>query len=307
MLPNNGSLSMTLDKYYTVTTVEFDKKYKKDEFIFNEKKLGEGEEYEEVKGHLDLMRQMSGKSEFAKVVSKNNFPTAAGLASSASGLAALTMAGSKAIGLELDKKGLSILARRGSGSASRSIEAGFVEWKRGTLEDGTDSYAEQIAAPDYWPEFRMIVNIVGTKQKKWKSRAGMAQTVATCPYYKVWLETAQNDTNQMRELVLKKDFTGVGQLAEFNALKMHATMITTKPAIIYWQPLTLEIMHNLMAWRDEGLEAYYTMDAGPQVKVMCLQKNEKELMKRLKKIKGIQEIVSCKPGPAAKFLTKHLF
>ena len=307
MLPNNGSVSMTLDKFFTITTVEFDKKHSKDEFVFNGEKLAEGKEYESVKAHLGLVRETAKIKENAKVVSKNNFPTAAGLASSASGFAALSFAASKAAGLDLDKKELSILSRRGSGSASRSIEAGFVEWKRGTKEDGSDSYGEQILKPEEWPEFRMIVNIVGTQQKKWKSRAGMAQTVATCPYYQGWLDTAQQDTDNMRELVLKKDFTAVGQLAEFNSLKMHATMITTKPSILYWQPLTVEIMHNIMQWREEGLEAYYTMDAGPQVKVMCLEKNEKELMERLKKIKGIQEIAPCRPGPAAKTIEEHLF
>lgn len=307
MLPNNGSVSMTLDKFFTQTTVEFDKKYKKDEFLLNNKALAEGEEFDEVKGHLDLIRSMAKIKENAKVVSNNNFPTAAGLASSASGLAALSIAGAKAAGLDLNPKDLSILSRRGSGSASRSIRGGFVEWTRGEKEDGSDSFADQIAPQNHWPEFRMIVNIVAGTQKKWKSRAGMAQTVATCPYYPAWKETANNDSLQMRELILQKDFSGVGQLAEFNCLKMHATMITTKPSILYWQPTTVELMQDIMQWRDEGLESYFTMDAGPQVKVMCLQKSEKELVKRLSEIKGLQQIEVCAAGPDAKLLEKHLF
>ncbi|MDO8624621.1 MAG: diphosphomevalonate decarboxylase, partial [Candidatus Diapherotrites archaeon] len=267
-LPNNGSVSMTLDQFYTQTTVEFDKRYQKDEFVLNEKPLAEGEEYNEVKGHLDLIRSMAKVKANAKVVSNNNFPTAAGLASSASGLAALSMAGAKAAGLDLNEKELSILSRRGSGSASRSIRGGFVHWIRGEKTDGTDSFGEQIAPPTHWPEFKMVVNIVKTTQKKWKSRAGMAQTVATCPYYPTWAKTANADTLAMRELILKKDFTAVGQLAEFNALKMHATMITTKPSILYWQPTTVELMQRIMVWRDEGVESYFTMDAGPQVKIM---------------------------------------
>jgi diphosphomevalonate decarboxylase len=306
-LPNNGSCSMTLDKFFTVTTVEFSPKYKQDEFILNGKKLAEGEEFNEVKGHLDLIRKEARITDNAKVVSENNFPTAAGLASSASGLAALTMAACEAAGLKLDKKQLSALARRGSGSAARSIEGGFVVWNKGERADGMDSYGEQIASPEHWPEFRMIVNIVEIKQKKWKSRAGMAQTVATCPYYPTWKETANNDTLQMKEFILKKDFTKVGELAEHNGLKMHATMITTKPPILYWQPTTMEIMQNILAWREEGVESYFTIDAGPQVKLMCLAKDEKELVKRLKTIKGIKQIEVCKPGPAAKMLNKHLF
>lgn len=306
-LPNNGSCSVSLDKFFTVTTVEFDQKYAQDEFILNGKKLVEGEEFSEVKGHLNLIRKEAGLTENAKVVSENNFPTAAGLASSASGLAALTMAACEATGLKLGKKQLSMLARRGSGSAVRSIEGGFVIWNRGENADGSDSFGEQIAAPEHWPEFRMIVNIVGTKQKKWKSRAGMAQTVATCPFYSGWKETANNDTLQMKEFILKKDFSKVGELAEHNALKMHATMITTKPPILYWQPTTMEIMQNILQWREEGLESYFTIDAGPQVKVVCLEKDSTELVKRLKKIKGIQKVEACKAGPAAKLLEKHLF
>jgi diphosphomevalonate decarboxylase len=307
MLPNNGSVSMTLDKFFTVTTVEFDSKYSQDEFWLGGQKFMEGEEAKEVFGHLDLIREMAKIKTKAKVMSENNFPTAAGLASSASGLAALSMAGAKAAGLNLGKKELSILARRGSGSAARSIEAGFVEWTRGVDPEGKDSYGKQIAAPEHWPEFRMIVNIVKSGQKKWKSRAGMAQTVSTCPYYPVWKETAQKDSEQMRAFILKKDFSAVGKLAEFNSIKMHATMISTQPMILYWQPTTVELMHQLMQWRDEGLESYFTMDAGPQVKVMCLAKDEKELVKRLETIEGIERIEACKPGPAAKLLEKHLF
>ncbi|MBU0636341.1 diphosphomevalonate decarboxylase [Candidatus Micrarchaeota archaeon] len=308
MLPNNGSTSMTLDKFYTQTTVEFDEKYGTDEIILNgEKMAADSKEGKEIREHLDLIREMAGISTKTKVSSNNNFPTAAGLASSASGLAALSMAGAKAAGLNLDKKELSILSRRGSGSASRSIEGGFVQWLRGEDSEGKDSFAEQILKPEAWSEFRMIVNIVGTQQKKWKSRAGMAQTVATCPYYPMWKETAQNDSEQMTEFIKQKDFTKVGELAEFNALKMHATMITTQPMILYWQPTTVEIMHNIALWREEGLESYFTMDAGPQVKVMCLAKDESELIKRLHEIKGIQKIEVCKPGPAAKIIEEHLF
>ena len=153
----------------------------------------------------------------------------------------------------------------------------------------------------------MIVNIVKTTQKKWKSRAGMAQTMATSPYYPGWKETAEKDTLEMRELILKKDFSGVGQLAEFNALKMHATMMTTKPSILYWQPTTVELMQNIMQWRDEGLESYFTMDAGPQVKIMVRQKEEKELLMRLKELDGIERTEVCKAGPDAKILSTHLF
>jgi len=305
-LPYNGSISMTLDGLYTHTTVEFDSRYGKDTFTLNGKEVMQGDELEEVVNHLNLIREMAKINQKARVVSKNNFPTAAGLASSASGLAALSMAGAKAAGLNLSKKELSILARRGSGSASRSIEGGFVEWLRGEKTDGTDSYATQIAPQDHW-DFRIITVITSGKEKKIKSRAGMAQTVATSAYYKDWLATVEEDLKKVREGILKKDFKLVGETAEYNCLKMHATMMTTRPPIIYWNPTTMDIIHSVLEWRDNGLGAYFTIDAGPQVKIMCMEKDMNEIKQRLKEIKNIQDVIVCRPGEGARLVDKHLF
>lgn len=308
MLPNNSSISMTLSDLYTLTTVEFDKKYEKDIFILGEKEFKQGsEEYNEVKGHLDLIREIAGISQKAKVQSKNNFPTAAGLASSASGFAALSTAAAKAAGLNLNQQGLTAISRRGSGSATRSIFGGFVEWKKGEKNNGSDCVAEQIAPPQHWPEFRMITTIVSTTQKKVKSRAGMAQTVKTSPYYKGWLETINNDLEKMKKGIMEKNFTLVGETAEHNCLKMHATMITTKPSIVYWMPATIEIMHAVLSWREEGTECYFTIDGGPQVKIICLEKDVSEILGKLKEIEGVQKSIVCKPGNDAKLVEKHLF
>jgi len=302
MLPHNGSISMTVDGMTTHTTVEFDPKYERDIFILN------GEELTDALGlpHLDVIRGMAGIKDNAKVVSESNFPVAAGLASSASGLAAVSVAGAKAAGLDLDNKQLSILSRRGSGSASRSVEGGFVEWYRGEKDDGSDSYAVQIAKPDHW-DFRMVTVVTSTKEKKVKSRAGMSQTVQTCPYYKDWVETVNHDLDTVRKGILNKDFTKVGSTAEYNCLKMHATMMTTQPPIIYWNPVTMRIMHAIMDWRDEGLESYFTIDAGPQVKIMCMEKDVEEIKKRLSEIEGIEDVITCKPGSGAKLVDDHLF
>ncbi|MBU2520471.1 MAG: diphosphomevalonate decarboxylase [Nanoarchaeota archaeon] len=306
MLPQNGSISMTLDGLNTTTTVEFNPTYENDIVILNDQELTDEKDVGEIIKHLDLIREMAGITERVKVVSKNNFPTAAGLASSASGFAALSFAASKAAGLDFDKKELSMLSRRGSGSASRSIEGGFVEWHRGEREDGTDSFAEQIAPKDHW-DFRMVTTIVSIEEKKVKSRAGMAQTLKTCPYYDKWLATVNEDINTVREGIKEKNFTKVGETAEFNSLKMHATMITTKPSIIYWNPATMEIMHAIQAWREEDLESYFTMDAGPNVKVMCMAKDADELKSRLEQLPGVKQAIICKPGDAAKLVDEHLF
>ncbi len=308
MLPYNGSLSMTVNDMFTHTTVEFDRKHKEDVLIVNGQQLKPGQEdYDEYMGaFMKVVRQISGNKTPVKIVSNNNFPTAAGLASSASGFAAVALAVSKALGLPNDPKSVSILARRGSGSASRSVLGGFVEWKKGEKKDGSDSYGEQIAGQEHWPEFRMIAVITSKKEKKIKSRAGMAQTVATCPFYTRWVETAQADIDAIRKGIKEKNFTLVGSTAEHNCLKMHATMIATRPPIIYWNPTTMEVIHSIMEWRDEGIESYFTMDAGPQVKIFCLEKDVKELSRRLKEFTGV-EVVVTKPGPAAKLTGKHLF
>jgi len=195
----------------------------------------------------------------------------------------------------------------GSGSASRSLCEGFAEWHKGHKEDGSDSYAESIAPKAHWPEFRMLACIVSEAKKAVSSRGGMAQTVANCPYYEGWLKTIDQDLESVRAGIRRRDFTLVGSTAEKNALKMHATMMTTTPSIIYWTPATIDIMHSIMHWREEGLEAYFTMDAGPQVKILCLEKDLHEIQKRLESLDSIKKMILCKPGDRARLIEDHLF
>jgi diphosphomevalonate decarboxylase len=306
ILPQNSSISMTLDGMKVHTTVEFSPEFKSDNVIINGKSP-EGEGLKEVTDFLDTIRTLGGKTERAKIVSTSDFPTGAGLASSAAGLAALATAASRALGLELDTRELSIIARRGSGSASRSVEGGFVEWLKGSQEDGEDSYGKQLFPPEHWPEFKMVVAITSLAEKKIKSRAGMSQTLATCPYYKAWLETIEDDLRKIREGIERKDFTLVGKTAESNCLKMHALMMTTQPPIIYWNPATMRIIHSVLEWRDEGLETYFTIDAGPQVKIMCLEKDVERVKEKLNGLEGIERVVVCSPGEGAKLVEEHLF
>lgn len=305
ILPYNSSISMTCHGLFTITTVEFSKKYKRDIVIIEDKELKKDEK--NVLGHLERIRKMAAIKEKAKVVSKSNFPIAAGLASSASGLAALTLAATKAVGLNLNKKELSILARQGSGSSCRSIFGGFVEWRKGKKEDGSDSYAREIVDKDYWPEFRIIVTILSKEKKKVGSRVGMAQTVKTSPYYRGWLKSVEEDLKIVKKGILERDFTRVGLEAEYNCLKMHALTMTTKPPILYWLPSTLEIIQEVFSWRKEGLECYFTIDAGPNVKILCLEKDEKKIVKRLSKIKGVLKAIVAKPGEGVKIINEHLF
>ncbi len=305
MLPQNGSISMTCDGLTTTTTVEFSEKYKEDIAIINDEELLKDKDA--IVAHLNLIRGIAGIKLRAKMVSESNFPIAAGLASSASGFAALTVAAAKAAGLNLNEREMSMLARRGSGSASRSIGEGFVEWFKGARADGADSYAESIVKKDYWKDFRMMTTIVAESKKKVSSRAGMAQTVATCPYYDGWLRTVDEDLKIVREGIKARDFAVVGACAENNCLKMHATMMTTKPAIIYWRAPTMEIIQSVMLWRASGVECYFTIDAGPNVKVVCLEKDAKEINKRLLELEGVKKTITCMPGDGARLGVKHLF
>ena len=305
ILPQNGSISMTCDGLSTITTVEFSPEYKQDIIIINDEELRKDEK--DVLGHLDRIRSLAKISDKAKVVSETNFPVAAGLASSASGLAAITLASAKSAGLNLNQKDLTILTRQGSGSACRSICDGFVEWHKGQKEDGSDSFAETIAPKTHWPEFRMIATILSEKKKLVDSRGGMSQSVANCPYYFSWVKEAEKDLNLMRIGIEEKNFEMVGSTAESSCLKMHAVMMTTTPAIIYWIPQTLEVINNVRVMRQEGIQAYFTIDGGPQVKVICLEKDSEKINKKLQELESVKKTVICKPGDGARLLDKHLF
>jgi len=310
MLPQTGSVSMTTEGLQAHTTVEFDPKYQEDVLVVNGKEFKKGEEeYDDYVGKfLSVVREMTGKDLKAKIVSNNNFPTAAGLASSAAGFAALAAATNEALGLNLDEKQLSMLARRGSGSATRSIQGGFVEWKKGEKEDGTDCFAEQLSEPEHWPELRMVIAVTSKKDKKVKSRAGMKQSVANSPFYSAWRDdVVPKHIELMKKAIAEKDFNLLGQTAETNALMMHAVAIATTPPVIYWNAGTMGIIHAVMDWRDEGMECYFTIDGGPQVKVLCLEKDVEEIKKRLNEFDNIEDVMVTRPGSPVKIVDKHLF
>jgi diphosphomevalonate decarboxylase len=306
--PWNSSTSVTLEGLETTTTVDFDKKYAKDIFILDGKEYEETtDEYKEVKEQLDIIRGKAKIDLKAKVMSKNDFPTAAGFASSASGLAALTFASAKAAGLNLSTKELSIISRMGSGSASRSLIDGFAIWHRGNASDGLDSFAEQIAPKEHWPEFRILGCVVSKNAKKIKSRAGMAQSVKTSPIFEQWYNNAEKDAQTMVQLIKDKNFEALGQLAQKNCLLMHACAITTTPPVIYWAPGTLEVMHRVLELQDEGMKCYFTMDGGPQVKIICLEKDVKAIKKEIKKLEFVHDIIECKPGLGPRVIKGDLF
>lgn len=301
-LPLSSSISMNLSRVFTTTTVEFAPVYKKDVFEFTKEKAT-FKEKGRVFDQLDRIRKKTGITQYAKVISENNFPKGIGIASSAAGFAALTLAGTSAAGLSYSQKGLSILARLGSGSACRSIPDGFVEWKMGVSSE--TSYARSIFPPEYW-DLRNIVVIVGGKEKKISSTEGH-RLAPTSPFFKERISVLEAKVKKMKRLIKEKRFTEFGIAIEEEAINMHTIMMTSKPPIFYWLPKTLEIMRLVWQWREKGLKIYFTIDAGPTLHLICQGRDEKRVLAKLGKIRGIRKIVSNKPAKGAYLVTNHLF
>lgn len=301
ILPTNSSLSLTLDGFYTTTTVDFQEDLLQDKFQLNQEPIT-GEAYRRVTNFLDLVRKLAGREGlYANVNSTNTVPTAAGFASSASGFAALAAAGTKAIGLTLSDQELSRLTRRGSGSASRSIYGGFAQWQMGEKEDGSDSYAIPIASENHW-DIRMAGVVLTSKMKKISSRAGMRRTVETSPFYEGWLQSLPEDLSEIKKAIMDRDFNRVGEIAEANCLKMHATSLGAKPPFTYWIDATIRVMHQVQEMREQGIPAYFTIDAGPNVKVLYLPEHEQEVERILRNVPGVTDVILSKPGPGVSYL-----
>ncbi|MFI3151101.1 diphosphomevalonate decarboxylase [Streptococcus suis] len=298
-LPMNSSLSLTLDAFYTDTKVIFDSDLTADEFYLNGI-LQDSKEILKISRFLDLFCEYIGERTFARVDSLNFVPTAAGLASSASAFAALTLATATALGLNLSREELSTLGRRGSGSSTRSLFGGFVEWDMGT--GSADSMAHPIDDADW--DIGMIVLAVNTGQKKIASREGMDHTVATSPFYQAWVDTAKEDLQAIKQAIADRDFEQVGQITEHNGMKMHATTLSANPPFTYWSADSLLAQEAVRQVREEsGLSAYMTMDAGPNVKVLCRASQMAELVDGLSQYLPKEKIITSLPGPAAYVLT----
>ncbi|MEQ7218255.1 diphosphomevalonate decarboxylase [Vagococcus fluvialis] len=299
-LPMNSSLSLTLDAFYTDTEVVLDSDFTSDTFFLNDVKQDE-KETEKITKFLNLFRNEVNMETNACVKSYNHVPTAAGLASSASAFSALAGAMNQASGLNLDPKTLSTYARRGSGSATRSIYGGFVEWYMG--EDDLSETSHAIPVDDASWDIGMIVIAVNTGRKKLSSRVGMKQTIATSPFYSSWVETATSDLTKMKDAIKQKDFITLGEITESNGMKMHATMLGAFPPISYWEPDSVKAIQTVKEIRGMGIPCYVTMDAGPNVKVLCkasdMAKIEELLLKEFKR----EQIIPTTVGEGIKLLS----
>lgn len=293
-LPSNGSISMNLDGLYTRTTVSFQPSLPYDELIINgHEVMGHG--LDRIAYILDIIRGMANIHARAEVMSENNFPSGAGIASSASAFAALALAGSTAAGLSLSEPELSRLARRGSGSASRSIPGGFVEWQAGTSEE--DSFAFTIAGPDHW-DLMDCVAIVSAAHKKTGSTEGHS-IAPTSQLQAARVADAPRRLEICHRAILERDFDAFAAIVELDSDMMHAVMMTSTPSLHYWKPASLEVMHCVRGWRAEGMQVCYTVDAGPNVHVICLEDQSQVVEQKLREIPGVQNVLVARPGGAA--------
>ncbi|MCR1796379.1 diphosphomevalonate decarboxylase [Staphylococcus warneri] len=271
IIPMNNSLSVSLDKFYTETKVTFDSDYPADQLILNGKEANE-KETKKIQSYMDIVREIANTDLHTRIDSQNFVPTAAGLASSASAYAALAAACNEALQLELSDKDLSRLARRGSGSASRSIFGGFAEWEKG--HDDETSYAHPIDADHWEDELSMIFVVINNQSKKVSSRSGMSLTRDTSRFYQYWLDHVDEDIKEAKQAIEAKDFKQLGEVIEANGLRMHATNLGSQPPFTYLVQESYDAMAIVHECRKMGVPCYFTMDAGPNVKVLVEKKNK---------------------------------
>jgi diphosphomevalonate decarboxylase len=320
-LPLNNSLSMTLDNAFTLTTVEFLPHLAADALTLNGEPAGAAAT-RRVTAQLDRLRALAAPQQEpgfrhdaapnpdsnpvswrARVESRNSFPTGAGIASSASGFAALTVAAAAGLGLDLTLAELSAMARLASGSACRSLHGGYVEWLAGTSHAG--SYAVQIAPPEHW---RLIdaVAVVSGEPKEVSSEAGH-RLASTSPFLAARLATVDATLAACRAAILARDLVALGEAAEADALSLHAVALTSRPSVWYWNCGTQAVVEAVRAWRREGLPAYFTIDAGPNVHILTLPGHLPAVRARLAEIPAVKEVIVCGPGSGATLLSEHLF
>ncbi|MCD8877897.1 diphosphomevalonate decarboxylase [Staphylococcus kloosii] len=289
ILPMNNSLSVSLERFYTETKVTFDETYTEDKLVLNGVEVDD-KESAKIRKYMDVVRAKSNTSMFAYIESDNYVPTAAGLASSASAYAALAAACNEALQLNYGKRELSKLARRGSGSASRSIFGGFVEWEKGYDDDS--SYSFPIDANNWEDDLAMIFVVINNKSKKVSSRAGMSLTRDTSRFYQYWLDHVDEDIANVKTAIAHKDFVGMGEIIEANGLRMHATNLGAQPPFSYLVADSYQAMEIVHQCREAGHPCYFTMDAGPNVKILVEKTHKQYVVEQLESYFGQDKIIA---------------
>ena len=299
-LPAVGSISVTLDTLATTTSVRFDAAIDADRLSLDDVQHGSAA-LTRVSQCLDLLRSKAGTKDRAEVRSSNNFPTGAGLASSASGFAALVTAADAALGLGLDPGELAVLARQGSGSAARSVFGGFVEMDHGVEADGSDCTAHPLLDADDWP-LSVTVAVVSRAPKKTGSTEGMEHTRLTSPYYDRWVTAQEADLDEARSAIAARDFDKLAAVSEHSCLKMHALAAAARPGLVYLRGATVEAMHRVRDLRAGGVAVFFTIDAGPQLKAISLPGERDKVADALGAIAGVEDVLRTGLGAGARIV-----
>lgn len=293
-LPANPSLSMNLEGLHTETTVTWLPDDGHDTLTINGA-IADDRALRRVSQFLDALRQRFAIRHGARVVSHNNFPMGAGIASSAASFAALAVAASSAAGAQLTERELTCLARLGSGSASRSVPSGFVEWQTGETHD--QSYAFSIAPREHWGLVDLVA-LVSADHKAVGSREGHT-SASTSDFQAIRVETATARLEICRRALQERDFAAFAEVVERDSDMMHAVMMTSRPPLFYWLPGSLVLMDAVRRWRSEGLRVCYTLDAGPNVHCICLAEDADEIESRLGRLPGVQGVLRAATGGGA--------
>ncbi len=295
-IPAVGSLSITLDGLTTTTAVSFNSDLEEDEFL-----LG-GQAIPKMSGRvsrcLDLVRERVGAQTRARVESNNDFPTAAGLASSASGFAALVTAADAAMGVNIPQNELADMARRSSGSAARSLFGGFVELRL-TPDGPLPTETRQILEPFDWP-LRVAVAVTDAGPKEIGSTEGMVRTERTSPYYAGWVDSSEDDLAEARTAIARRDFEALAEVSESSCLKMHAVMLSARPGLVYWNGATVECIRKVRKLRADGVPVFFTVDAGPQVKAVCAPEAFDRVAAELAAVEGVLQVLASGLGEGAR-------
>jgi diphosphomevalonate decarboxylase len=308
-LPENGSISLILDGLDTVTTVEWRQDLTQDDVTIQGDQ--DPDEVTRVVKHLDRIRSLAQSNGvmvadapvYAKVVSQNTFPKGTGLSSSGSGFAALTYAATKAAGVQLTERELSILARQGSGTACRCACGGFVEWKDGTTSE--TSYSESLFPPEYW-DIRDVVAVVDEGRKKTSSSEGHQRAQTSIVFAPRQAKIAQK-IQDVKQALAARDFTQLGELVEAECLEFHSVLLTSQPPMIMWYPGSLQVMQEVVQMRADGIPAYFTINTGFNVHILTLPEYEQQVQTRIAALPLVKKTLLAKVGSGPVESTDHLF
>lgn len=307
-IPSNDSVSMTKlgisndIHLQTHTTIDFSDIYEEDTAILEGKVLT-GRMMERIHRVVNPLRKIVNIGHKFKMMSRNDFPTQAGLASSASGFAALAIATVDALGIDFSKEKISSIARLGSGSAARSIHGGFVHWNKGDSHE--TSFARQICRPDKF-DMSVVIAIIHEGKKGVTSDVGH-KSAYTSPFDEVRISKSQEQVKDIEKAILDDDFSKVGKISEENCKYMHAVMMTSNPPLFYWHPNTLKLIKSIQRIRKESLECYFTIDAGPNVHCLCRHEDIYELKKVLEEMERVEKTIIAEPADDSHVTTEHLF